>query len=58
MTELDLTKMNNPTLVRYGISLPKVTVLENELLHRLEQYTESDEEFVEVFSSPDQLSWL
>lgn len=58
MTELDLTKMNNPTLVRYGTSLPTVTVLENELLHRLEQYTESDEEFVEVFSSPDQLSWL
>jgi hypothetical protein len=50
--------MNNPTLVRYGTSLPTVTVLENELLHRLEQYTESDEEFVEVFSSPDQLSWL
>jgi hypothetical protein len=58
VTELYLTKMNNPTLVRYGTSLPTVTVLENELLHRLEQYTESDEEFVEVFSSPDQLSWL
>lgn len=54
----ELTEMNNPTLIRYGTALPKVTVLENELLHRLEQCTESDGEFVESFTSPDQLSWL
>ena len=58
MSTLDLTEMNNPTLIRYGTALPEVTVLENELLHRLEQYTESDGEFVESFTSPDQLSWL
>jgi len=36
--ELDYFSMTNTELVYYGIQKPKVTPLENELLHRLEQY--------------------
>lgn len=39
--EVDYFSMTNTELLFYGTSKPKVTPLENELLHRLEQYVES-----------------
>lgn len=34
----DLMQLTNSNLLRHGLGRPDVTVLENELLHRLEAY--------------------
>jgi len=35
---VDLMQLTNDELVRHGFKQPSVTLLENELLHRLEAY--------------------
>ena len=35
---VDLMQLTNDELIRYGFKQPSATLLENELLHRLEAY--------------------
>ena len=39
----DFRKMSDEELYRYALQLNKVTILENELLHRLEQKLEDED---------------
>lgn len=43
----DLMQLTNQKLVNHGFRLPTVTLLENELLHRLEAYIELYGDFLE-----------
>ena len=46
--QTDLMQLTNNELVRYGFEQPIATLLENELLHRVEAYIEMYGDFLET----------
>lgn len=44
----DLMQLTNSNLLRHGLGRPNVTVLENELLHRLEAYISMYGDYLDV----------